>query len=193
MSALIGNSLQHFKKMKKLYLIPIATVIIFIFYLHCQDDVYKENINDILRLEKVDIKNESSAGIYTIRDACAIYVYKLSDETVKEFISKYPQNIKFRIFDEDIKWTSAGWHQAPLDSFYIPVYEKTIASDYLGENRYNLKLEKMRKILLNDSSYYAMYYQSFPCQKGEGCVYFVGFVRFFLLDTVNNELYILET
>lgn len=165
--------------MKKAYArIVIPTLIVFFF--GCQSSYFKNDLSQILGVEKVDVESFSSKDEFGgFGEGYTLEKYKLSKVTIDEFQGGRSKLLPVK----DGGWQRYGWSKAPIDSSFKEVIYMPL-SYYDGNKKLEIVLQQVKKSLERADVYYAFYYKSDRSNPQS--------VQLFVVDIRSRELYAID-
>ena len=162
----------------------IFCTFLFLFVSSCNTSFFKDDLSQILGVEKVEIENSQMLDEWagTQGDGFILEVYELSEKTVQTFIDQSSKNLPDKK-DEGKDWQKYNWSKAPVDSSYNEVF--IICLNYSGNSeKLKVQLNEIKKVMENERVYYSFYYR--PDKENPQNV------QLFILDVQSRKLYTID-
>ncbi len=163
--------------MKILYIAFFVICILF----SCKSGVFENDLSTLLNVEDVQILSMERIDVSGgLRKSYLMEVYELSPSNIDSFTNSkkiLPENNEYG------PWEKYGWsncHEKINEDIKLIV----LTSDW-GDKKLGIKLDSINHILNNNRGYFAFYCKP-TIEEPE-------YVQFFVLDTLKNTLYIMDS
>lgn len=160
----------------------VLLILVFILNNQFKKYTYIEQINTILNIDNVEVKNKklhNGSIDWSIGEWYVCETYKLSEKDVGMFLQG---NKKNELFLTDNSWFRKDWNRTPISDSYKDI------QDMITSRNATAGIEKIineiEKTLFSNYGYY-----SFLCKPS---IEFPQKVVFFLLNIKTNELFIID-
>lgn len=162
----------------------IFSAFLFLFLSSCNTSFFKDDLSQILGVEKVEIENSQMLDEWagTQGDGFILEVYELSEKTVQTFIDQSSKNLPDKN-EEGKDWQKYNWSKAPVDSSYNEVF--IMCLDYASDSKkLKVQLNEIKKVMENEGVYYSFYYRPYKENPQN--------VQLFILDVQSRKLYTID-
>lgn len=167
---------MHYKKL-------LFVVIFSVLFSSCNILFFKNDLPQIMGLEKIEVENVKKLNEWTGEqgEGITLEVYRISQNNIRTFEDKSVKNLPDK--KDGKEWQKYDWHTLPVDSSYKGIF--TMGLNYSGDNN-NVRdaLDEIKKLIgfnNNYNIYYSFYYR--PDKENPQNV------QLFILDVENRKLY----
>jgi hypothetical protein len=162
----------------------IFSVFLFLFLSSCNLSYFKNDLYQILGVEKKEIKNIQNfneiSGIQG--EGYILEIYTLSEKVIQAFKNNPLKNLPDKQ-EEGKEWHKYNWSTFPIDSSYNEVF--IMCLNYSGSSKkLTVKLNEIKRLIEKEGVYYSFYYSPNKVNPQD--------VQLFILDVQNRKLYAIE-
>lgn len=162
----------------------IFSAFLFLFLSSCNTSFFKDDLSQILGVEKVEIENIQTLDEWagTQGDGFVLEVYELSEKTVATFINQSSKNLPDKK-EENKNWQKYNWNKTPVDSSFSEIFMMCL--NYSSDSQeLKAQLNEIKQLIEKEGLYYSFYYR--PDKENPQNV------QLFILDIQNRKLYTID-
>ncbi|MBA3827724.1 MAG: hypothetical protein H0X33_02200 [Taibaiella sp.] len=162
----------------------ICSVFLFLFLSSCNTSFFKDDLSQILGVDKVEIENSQKLNEWAGRqgDGFVLEIYYLSEKTVRAFKDKPLKNLPDKR-EEGKEWKKYNWSASPVDSSYNEVFIMCLNYSSNSE-KLKVQLNEIKKLMGKKGVYYSFYYRPNKYNPQN--------VQLFILDIQSRKLYTID-
>lgn len=160
-------------KLNRLFLFIMSITLI-----SCTTYYFKDDLNTILGVEKVEIESKTIydewGGIHG--EGIVLEEYKLSEKTISDFTNNIATQKELKYKDKSVKWA-----QIPIDTTYQEPLSRII--DYKAtDSELYIKIEQIKSLIHKPNTYYSLVYD----KEND------SFVQLFVFDKSTKTLFAID-